>query len=74
MYYVIGKDNCPYCDKAKAALEKNNTPYVYKNLSRLAEAKRNQWVEFIKNELGLKTVPVCLKVGTSVELEEWLND
>ena len=73
MYYVVGKNNCPWCVKAKEELEKDNTPYVYKNLDTLTEVKRQQWVDFIKNELGMSTVPVCMKIGTSVDLEEWLK-
>ena len=74
MYYVIGKNNCPWCEKTKINLEKENTAYVYKNLDTLSETKRNQWRDFIVNELGMNTVPVVLKViGGSIELEEKLN-
>ena len=73
-YYIIGKDNCPYCDKAKAMLDEEHIPYVYKNLSTLSEKNREVWVDFIKNQLAMTTVPVCLKVGGSTDLEEWLNE
>lgn len=62
MYYVIGKDNCPWCEKAKKELEKDNTAYVYKNLSKLSETKQNQWIDFIKNELSRTTVPVVINI------------
>lgn len=58
MYFVIGKSNCPYCDKAKALLEEDHTAYVYKNLDRLTEEKRELWKQVIKTELGKTTVPV----------------
>jgi glutaredoxin len=76
MYYVIGKDNCPWCQKAKALLDKpGNPPYVYKNLDRLPEIKREFWVDFIKNELSKTTVPVIINVvGGYEDLEEELND
>jgi glutaredoxin len=75
MYYVIGKNNCPWCEKAKADLEKDNTAYVYKNIDNLSESKREQWKSFIINELGMRTVPVVFKmIGGSVELEKELGD
>ena len=49
MYYIIGRDNCPWCVKAKKEFEKDNTPYVYKNLDRLSEIKKEFWIDFIKN-------------------------
>ena len=71
MYYVVGKNNCPWCVKAKEELERDNTPYVYKNLDTVTEVKRQQWVDFIKNELSMKTVPVVFKlVGGFIELED----
>ena len=73
MYYVIGKNNCPWCEKAKTDLEENNTAYVYKNLDHLNQEKREQWRDFIINELGMRTVPVVFKmIGGSTELEEEL--
>jgi glutaredoxin len=76
MYYVIGKDSCQWCDKAKAKLDKpGNTPYVYKNLSLLSKTKREQWKDFIQNELNISTVPVIIKVvGGYNELLEELED
>jgi glutaredoxin len=75
MYYVIGKNNCPWCEKAKADLEKENTAYVYKNLDKLNENKRDQWKDFIVNELGMNTVPVVFKmIGGSNELKKELGD
>ena len=74
MYYVVGKNNCPWCVKAKEELEKDNTPYVYKNLDSMTEVKRKQWVDFIKNELSMATVPVVFKmVGGFIELENERN-
>ena len=75
MYYVIGKDNCPWCVKAKEALEKDNTAYVYKNLDYLNKAKQESWKDFIKNELGMNAVPVVFKmVGGFAELEKELEN
>jgi len=32
MIEIYGKDNCPYCDKAKALCERKGYDYVYKLL------------------------------------------
>jgi glutaredoxin len=32
MIEIYGKDNCPYCDKAKALCERKGYDYVYKSL------------------------------------------
>jgi len=75
MYFIIGKEGCPYCDKAKALLDKDNTQYVYKNLSLLPVAKRKLWEEVVKNEFSMKTVPSIFKlIGGYGDLEELLKD
>jgi glutaredoxin len=76
MYYVIGRDDCPWCDKAKKELDKpGNPPYVYKNLSKLSKTKREQWKDFINNELSKTTVPVIIKViGGFTDLKEELEN
>jgi len=75
MYFIIGKDGCPYCDKAKALFDKDNTQYVYKNLSMIPVDKRNLWKEVVKNEFSMETVPAVFKlVGGYEELKELLND
>jgi glutaredoxin len=75
MYFVIGKSDCPYCDKAKALLEKDNTAYVYKDLNRLPVEKRELWKQVIKTELNKTTVPVVFNlIGGYDELKELLND
>ena len=75
MYYVIGKDNCSWCDNAKELLEKNHTAYVYKNLSTMTESKQEMYKRFIKEELSMTTVPVIFQmIGTSLDLEDHLNE
>jgi glutaredoxin len=75
MYYVIGKDNCSWCDKAKRMLEKDHTAYVYKNLSTMTESKQEMYKRFIKEELSMTTVPVIFQmIGTSLDLEDHLNE
>jgi len=61
MYVVFGKDNCPYCEKAKEEMDYYGDDYVYINLS-------NEGIDtaaykvLLKDELGMKTVPVILEV------------
>jgi len=75
MYYVIGKDNCSWCDNAKRILEKNHTAYVYKNLSTMTESKQEMYKRFIKEILSMTTVPVIFQmIGTSLDLEDHLNE
>ena len=75
MYYVIGKDNCSWCDKAKELLDKDHTAYVYKNLSTMSTSKQEIYKRFITEELSMTTVPVVFKmIGTSLDLEDYLND
>jgi len=76
MYYIIGKDGCPWCEQAKDLLDQpGQPPYVYKNLSKLSETKKEQWKDFIKNELSMETVPVVINVvGGFIELKEELEN
>ena len=74
MYFVIGKDDCPYCQKTKDLLDRDNTFYVYKNLSQLPLVKKEAWKDFIQNELSRTTVPIVINlVGGYSELKEELD-
>jgi len=75
VYYVIGKDSCSYCQKAKELLDKDHTQYVYKNLNNLTVAKRKLWEDLIKNELSRTTLPVVINVvGGYKDLEDELSN
>lgn len=80
MYFVIGKDGCDYCDKAKSLLDSDHTAYVYKNLSKVFTEEKEKWTNFIKDDLGCTTVPVVIDlVGGYEELhrkvvqDRWLR-
>jgi len=51
-YYIYGKENCPYCVKAKDLLDSKGLPYEYIDVEHDKEAR-----QFIKEVLGAKTVP-----------------
>jgi glutaredoxin len=75
MYYIIGKNNCIWCDRAKSFLDKKKVPYVYKNLDEITKTNREKWLNLITDDFTMKTVPVVIKlVGTAVDLEEEFND
>lgn len=71
---VYGKPNCPWCDKAKTALDTNGFDYIYINIESNG---------FDKNKLvtqiapGAKTVPVVMIndgfVGGYDQLENWIT-
>lgn len=75
MYFIIGKSNCSWCDKAKELLDKDNTFYVYKDLDQIPLAKKQLWQDVLKNEFNKTTVPVVIDIiGGYEELKELLND
>ena len=55
-YLVISMDDCPWCDKAKAALTEAGKSYGEVNLTMHPEAFR------VMQAISAKTVPQVLKV------------
>jgi glutaredoxin len=53
MYIVLGRENCPFCDKAKELLESKDLPYLYVDIT---EPGFEQWRGWIKAN-GMTTVP-----------------
>ena len=53
MYTMITRNNCKYCDKAKAMLELDKIPYVTYNV----EEASSRWVLSLMKEANIKTVP-----------------
>ena len=51
MLLVYTKNECPYCDRAKALLESKGVPYKAINIQEHPDAK-----EFLMNQ-GLRSVP-----------------
>ena len=66
-YLIITMDNCPYCDKAKAALADRNIDYREVNIFEAPE------IGMVPALVGHKTMPLVLKVvGGFTELNELL--
>jgi len=73
--YVIGRDDCVWCDRAKELLEETDHPYTYHNLDGMTPEKRSYWIRFIKDELNCFTLPaVFSRVGGYEELKELFDD
>lgn len=74
MIYVIGRNNCPWCDKTKELLDTNNQDYTYINMSDMNESNYNLFKGFITTFLGISTLPVVIDViGGYTELEREYN-
>jgi glutaredoxin len=69
MYYVIGKPNCPYCDKAKTLLEAKGMDYIYEDLS-----EQPDLLTLLRN-MGVRTVPAIFEFkGGFDNLQAELHD
>lgn len=53
MYYIIGKPNCPYCDKAKTLLDTKGIDYIYEELT-------DDTLTLLRN-MGVRTVPAIFE-------------
>lgn len=55
MYYIVGKPNCPYCDKAKKLLDNTGIDYIYEDLSESPDL-----LSILKN-MGVRSVPAIFE-------------
>jgi len=53
MYTIITRNDCKYCDKAKAMMDLAKINYVVFNV----ESPPNKWVLSLMKEANIKTVP-----------------
>lgn len=67
-FVIVGRPNCPWCDKAKALLELHRHTYAYIDLSQHPE-ERARLVE-----AGIKTVPQVWNNATHIGGYEALED
>jgi glutaredoxin 3 len=69
MIEIYGKDNCPYCDMAKALCEQKGLDYEYKQLG--TDFDRD---EMLSTFPGARTFPQIIldgqKIGGYTELKE----
>jgi glutaredoxin len=76
MYLVIGRQNCPYCDKAKELLDSKELEYVYVDITSGDCILDSVWKHFLVDDMKVKTVPQVLKLipGGYTGLKEELDD
>lgn len=53
MYIILGKPDCPFCDKARELLSSNDLDYAYVNVK---HPDNDIFLNFLK-ENGIRTVP-----------------
>ena len=75
MYVVITRDQCNFCDQAKALLKGANLPFTEYNV----QSGSSKWVLTLIKKAGMTTVPQVFKpdgthVGGYKELKELLLD
>ena len=74
MYTIITRNDCKYCDKAKAMLELDKIRYVTYNIEELS----NRWLLSLMKEAKIMTVPQVFAtdgglIGGFRELEEFMG-
>lgn len=75
MYVIITRDQCNFCDSAKALLEGASLPYTTYNV----QSSSSKWVLSLLKMTDLTTVPQIFKpdgthIGGYTELKEFLRD
>jgi len=73
MYVVITRDQCNFCDQAKALLKGANLPYVEYNI----QSDSSKWLLSLLKRSSITTVPLFNDKGTHIggytELKEYLS-
>ena len=74
MYTIITRNDCKYCDKAKAILDLNKIGYVTYNIEELS----SRWVLSLMKEAKIMTLPQIFAtdgglIGGFRELEEFMG-
>ena len=75
MWTLISRDQCNFCDTAKALLKEASIPYVEYNI----QSKSSKWVLSLLKKSTINTVPQLFKpdgthLGGLLELKEYLLD
>lgn len=74
MFVVITRDQCNFCDSAKALLDGSNTPYTTYNISTVS----SKWLLYLLKRSSITTVPQIFNdkgehIGGFTELKEYLT-
>jgi len=74
MYLILGRRNCPFCDKAKERLTRDELPYVYVDITETQE-KTTLFKDILVNKMNVRTVPQVFKlVGGYDHLKDFLDE
>lgn len=71
MIKVIGKENCGACMMAKKVLTRKGVDFEYVYLDELEEEERKEVLR-MSDEQGMKSMPLIIKDGELVTLQEVL--
>ena len=73
MYVIITRDQCNFCDQAKALLKGANLPYSEFNI----QSPSSKWLLYLLKRSSITTVPQIFHnghyVGGYTELKEYLK-
>ena len=74
MWVIISRDQCNFCDDAKALLKGANKGYVEYNI----QSPSSKWVLYLLKRSSITTVPQIFNdkgshIGGYTELKEYLN-
>ncbi len=74
MWTIISRDQCNFCDDAKALLKGANKSYVEYNI----QSPSSAWVLYLLKRSSITTVPQIFNdkgthIGGYTELKEYLN-
>lgn len=74
MYVVITRDQCNFCDQAKALLKGANLNYVEYNI----QSSSSKWLLYLLKRSSITTVPQVFNtegtyIGGYTELKEYLS-
>ena len=74
MYVIITRDQCNFCDDAKALMKGNSIQYTEYNI----ESQSSRWLLTLISMTGVRTVPQIFDsdgkhIGGYTELKEYLN-
>jgi len=74
MYVVITRDQCTFCDQAKALLKENNKPFVEYNI----QSDSSRWVLYLLKRSSITTVPQVFSpkgshIGGYQDLKEYIE-
>lgn len=74
MYVIITRDQCNFCDSAKALLDAVNTSYTTYNISTVS----SKWILYLLKRSSITTVPQIFNdkgehIGGYKELKEYIT-